>query len=232
MKNFSKAGAALLVAAVFVFASCETGAETGVITIGGLSVDTANHHGSAAAFRVRNDTNLLLVAFRNSVHPNNLLGGIPENAQNHGIRDDRALLIPNADAFPVILITREQLEAHSGNWSHLNQNPFSRIFVFYNRNAEPGFPAEVYTISGHLGGNYRLTIMNPTNHNWEIRLGGTARPYIRLCNKRHAGSYAAHGRRPAPFLSCHSIFQSCSWQTEHDLPSRLRRPAVVHRPAY
>ncbi|MCL2600224.1 MAG: hypothetical protein FWD88_03485 [Treponema sp.] len=159
-------------------------ASSNTATVSGLTGPSAevqvyftNYQGTAAAFRVRSGVNQPLVAFRNSVSAANLLGGIPAGAQNHGIRDNQTLLVQAADAFPVVLITEAQLNAAS-TWAELEANHFSRIFVFYNRNAEPGSPAEVYEISGHLGGNYPLTILNPTRHNWEIRLGGQAGPTL------------------------------------------------------
>jgi len=89
-KELSKVVLAFLAMALAVFASCDNGTGTGD-TEGnpgensGANVDVENHQGTGAAFRVRNDTNYTLVAFRNSVAHTNLLGGIPALAQNHGI---------------------------------------------------------------------------------------------------------------------------------------------------
>ncbi|MCL2519840.1 MAG: hypothetical protein FWE37_02395 [Spirochaetaceae bacterium] len=170
----------LTVGLIISFTGCSNGKGTiddPVTPPDGLNVDWTNYQGTAAAFRVRNETGSRLIAFRGSVAPANLLGGIPANANDHGVRDNTTLLTTTTDAFPVVLISEEQLNS-GASFAALDQAPFSRIFVFYNRNAEPGFPAEVYSISGHLGGNYILEVLNPTRHNWEIRLGGERGPTL------------------------------------------------------
>jgi len=175
MKLLSKISMVLLVMAMMVFAGCDQPNNGGGGGGSGsnLTVDFTNHQGANAAFRVRNETNVRLVAFRNSADPSNLLGGIPAGAQNHGLRAVGTL---QATAFPVVLVTEEQFA--NGNFAAMNSNPFSRIFVFVNPNAEPEAPTEVYSISGNLGGDLRLRLENPTNHNWEVRLGGHRGPTL------------------------------------------------------
>ena len=175
MKLLSKIGMALL--AMVVFMGCLPGASD-PRPDPGLEVDMTNHPLITAAFQVRNDTQHELIAFRSSVSPSNLIGGIPAGAQNHGLRNESSLPGLQPEAFPVVLITREQLNQHQPNWAYLNNNPFTRIFVFFNPAADPGAPAEVYTISDRIGGNATLTIQNPTNFNWEIRVGGHRGPTI------------------------------------------------------
>jgi hypothetical protein len=165
--------------AVFLLFSCNLdGTNEEPSSNSEITLDDTNYQGSAAAFRVRNDTSYTLVAIKNSVNMNNILGLIPAGAQNHGIRNNQQFFT-SADAFPVILVTEEQFRNAEGNQTALNalnNNPFSRIFVFFNPNADPESPTEVYQISDHLGGGYKIRIENPTNYNVEIRLGGPEGP--------------------------------------------------------
>jgi hypothetical protein len=162
--------AAVLLALALVMGSCDLGGDNGG---GGSGVDFTNYGTSAnnTAIYVRNDTNQTLVAFKGSLNVNNILGGVPANAQDHGLKKNPALFT-TTDSFPMILITEEQYIATKGNPSALSQlelTPFTRVYVFYNASGDNNIR---YRISNRLGGKYKLTVENPTNLNVELRLGG------------------------------------------------------------
>jgi hypothetical protein len=122
------------------------------------------------AFRVRNNTDKNLVAFKTSLSQTNILGGIPGKANGHGIKKNNTLLNKTED-FPMIFITEEDYIKNRNNLSALNETPFTRIYVYYNLQGDNEI---VYDISGRLGGNKIIEIGNPSNSglNIEIRLGG------------------------------------------------------------
>jgi len=134
--------------------------------------------GADAAFRVRNYPQQELVAFRSNVNPLNLLGGIPAGAPDHGFRRNPTMFGNQPDAFAVVLVTVAQLNQHAPDWTFLNNNAFSRIPAFFNPNVEPGVNLEVFTISGQVGGDGRLTLINPTPFDWELRVDGHRGPTI------------------------------------------------------
>jgi hypothetical protein len=125
-------------------------------------------YNSGYLIQVRNDTSEDLVAFKGSLFQQNLMGGIPAHASQHGLKKD-ALLFPDTTPFTLTLLTQEAYDQNKNNLPALQQTPFTRVFAFYNA---LGTNDNVFTISGHLGGTNRLTVQNTTNYNVEIRVGG------------------------------------------------------------
>jgi len=117
--------------------------------------------------RVRNNTSKRLVAFKGSLSAETLIGGIPANAKSHGFA--KSALFYRTEDFPMVLITEEDYKANKENLSTLEDKPFTRVYVFYNAQGEN---TNIYDISGRLGGNYKLTLINKSGYNAEIRLGG------------------------------------------------------------
>ena len=131
-------------------------------------VDYTNYN-SGYVFRVRNSTSEKLVAFKGSLAAGNLIGGIPAQAQNHGLKRNPNLFTTTED-FPLVLITEEQYNTNKLNLQALEQTPFTRILAFYNSS---GQNETVYEISGKLGGNKTILIQNGISMNVELRLNGT-----------------------------------------------------------
>ena len=120
---------------------------------------------------VRNNTSERLIAFMGDLTPEMLIGGIPARATGHGLPNDPALF-DRSKEFPLILLTEAQYNANKNNLDVLKNTPFTRVYVFYNRN---GDNSAVYEISNNLGGNNSLRIINAsTSVNVELRLGGVA----------------------------------------------------------
>jgi hypothetical protein len=121
-----------------------------------------------AAFFITNNTTETLIAFRNSLAPGNLIGGIPAWRSDHGIRRDTAVFT-QTHAFQVVLITEEDYLENWNDLPALNTRPFARIFVLYNH----GLPNPTrYTVSPRLGGNNPFIVTNMTNFDVELRLNG------------------------------------------------------------
>jgi len=162
---------AVILIAIMLITSCdmtngEDGNKTGV-------VDFTSHNANFS-IRVRNGTNQRLVAFKGDIHPDYLLGGVPAHANNHAFAANPELF-DKTEAFPLYILTETQYNTNKNNLignTSLKNAPFTRVFVFYNRQGENNV---VYEISGSLGGSNKLNIINASNSiNIELRLGGIA----------------------------------------------------------
>jgi hypothetical protein len=120
---------------------------------------------------LRNNTGERLVAFKSELRDDKLIGGIPARAQNHGLPKDPALFDKTED-FPLILLTEAQYESNKSNLNSQKNTPFTRVYVFYNKNGEN---TAVYEIAEGLGGTNSLDIINASNSiNVELRVNGVA----------------------------------------------------------
>jgi len=168
-KIFKTGGGGILFAAlIFALVGCPIGDDNGYVTA--KDVDWKNYTTSSdRAFMVRNNTSKNLVAFKGNLMQSNILGGIPNNSNGHGIKKNTTLLSQTGD-FPMILITEEDYISNKSNLAALDQTPFTRIYVYYNTQGDNDI---VYDISSRLGGNKIIEIGNNSNSlNVEIRLGG------------------------------------------------------------
>jgi hypothetical protein len=138
---------------------------------GGGTIDWTDYN-SGYSVQVRNQTSHRLIAFKNDVRADTLLGGVPAGptTQAHGLPKN-GLFNDNA-AFTLILLTEDQYNRNKDNPVNLDAQknaPFTQIFAFYN--AE-GSNENAYTISGRLGGNRTILINNDTGWDVELRLNG------------------------------------------------------------
>jgi len=170
MKQFLKwGGLAILFVTLVMFVGCPLGDDEG----DNPEVDWNSYtRDDDRAFLVRNNTSKRLVAFKGSISENNLLGGIPNNTNGHGIKKS-SVLLNGSQEFPMILVTEEdyaRLKKGDILQSELEQRPFTRVYVFYNGQGDNNV---VYDISTRLGGNKIIEIgNNSATLNVEIRLGG------------------------------------------------------------
>jgi len=128
------------------------------------SVDFTNHQN--ASIRVRNNTNVRLVAFKGQPALENRLGGIPANASNHGLSRDG---FTTSVDFALTLVTETEYNraiAAGGNQALANAEKFNVIYAFYNHN---GTNNNVFAINAQSGGVGRLIMENPTAWNIELR---------------------------------------------------------------
>jgi hypothetical protein len=138
--------------------------------------DFDNHYtDNSYSILVRNGTNQRLVAFKNELSINAMIGGILPNANNHGLPKDPALWTASA-AITMILITEAQFNANKSNLNALRYSPFTRVSVFYNHG---GDNSKVYEIDGSLGGPNELRVINDSRSiDVELRVGGPAGPTL------------------------------------------------------
>ena len=162
MKKIPKILVLLLAAALMLgFAGCPNGDGNEEETVG---VDFTNHQ--TASIRVRNNTNIRLVAFKGQPDLDNMIGGIPANANNHGL--SRSGFTSSID-FPLTLVTETELKraiAAGGNQALTSAEKFNVIYAFYNHT---GTNNNVFQINAQSGGAGRLIMENPTAWNIELR---------------------------------------------------------------
>ena len=157
-----------IAAVVFLAAGCNI--LTGGEDKNPSGVDFGSHNTNYSIL-VRNKTGENLVAFKGDLQADKLVGGIPAHAQNHGLPGSPALFDKTED-FPLILLTETQYEANKSNLQSQKNTPFTRVYVFFNKN---GDNTVVYELAAGLGGNNELSILNSsTSMNIELRLGGVA----------------------------------------------------------
>jgi hypothetical protein len=160
-----------LLTMVFFAASCDT------LTGGGSENENGNgsvdfsHHQTDYSIKVRNNTGERLVAFKGDLDNAFLIGGIPAHAPNHGLPLNTTLFNDTED-FPMILLTEAQYKAHKNSLQTQKNSPFTRVYVFYNKN---GDNSAHYEIAEGLGGDNKLIVIVPKeNINVELRIGGVA----------------------------------------------------------
>jgi hypothetical protein len=158
----------MLAATLLVFVACEKDPDPTDDNTSGVDFGSHNVDGS---IMVRNNTNYRLVAFKGDLQPQKLIGGIPAHADGHRLPMSQTLF-DKTEAFPMILLTEKQYNDYKPNLDSQKNTPFTRVFVFFNKQGEN---LAVYEISGDLGGNNTLSIMsNSDTINVELRLNGTA----------------------------------------------------------
>jgi len=135
----------------------------GFIGCGEDDIDYTDH--KPGSIRVRNNTNIDLVAFRGFPDLENLMGGIPANAMNHGLSRD---LFTQSMDFPLYLVTADNYSSaiKGGNQELRKVAVFNVIYAFYNHS---GSNNNIFQITSQSGGAGRLILENPTAWNIEIR---------------------------------------------------------------
>jgi len=165
MKKFLKFGVLLLAVWLVVdIAGCDNGStdDGKKEESGGVSFQTF----AAPSIYVDNKSGERLVAFKGSLNPNYLIGGIPAYATNHGLEKKASLFSQTGD-FALILITETE---YNNNKANVGAAPiFAEIYAFYNHEATNN---NRFQISSKSGGTGRITLNNPTSWNIEIRRDG------------------------------------------------------------
>jgi hypothetical protein len=129
-------------------------------------IDWTNYETEGSySVRVKNESNRDLVAFKNSLAPENLIGGIRKNASNHGLPRKTNLFTSNSD-FPLVFLTLEDYKTYKNDLKSREQYPFTRIFAVYNANGTNEVP---FLVDSKLGGANKLILDNMTTYNMEIR---------------------------------------------------------------
>ena len=163
MKKILKISVLLLLAVglVFNFAACDPDPDGNGDDV---TVDFTSHQ--ISSIRVRNNTNVNLVAFKGLPDNANLLGGVPANANNHGFSRDG---FTQSVDFSLTLVTETAYKtamSAGGNQALASVERFNVIYAFYNHN---GTNNNVFAINAQSGGVGRLILENPTAWNIEIK---------------------------------------------------------------
>jgi len=165
MKNLPKLAVFLLaVGLIFGLAGCPEEEKDDEKGNDGTSVSFQSF--APYAILVENKTGERLVAYKGSLNPNNLIGGIPAYATNHGLEKKSSLFTGPGD-FALILIKEAEYNSKKNNIS--SADVFATIYAFYNHEATNN---NVFQISGKAGGAGRIILNNPTPWNVEIRKDG------------------------------------------------------------
>ncbi len=127
--------------------------------------------------KVKNETSKNVVCFYGAPSEKSLISGVRATDQA-GLKRVTSLFGDESKDFALFVVTEEDYKAAkaSGDWETLKNQPFARIYAFYNATAENN--NNVYTISKSMGGNYKLYLNNMTNYNVEIRKDGLYGPSL------------------------------------------------------
>ena len=172
MKNLFKVGMVLLITAiVFGIGACTF--EDDDPPPASAGIDWTSYSGTDIAIQVRNSTQQRLIAFKGTVHADNLIAGIPAGGGTpHGIglaKNRKHFPSDKAVDFPMVLITEEQYNTNKANLAAIGADVFTRVYVFYNFQ---GDNTNIYEISAGLGGSQLVELVNTTNYNVELRVDG------------------------------------------------------------
>ena len=162
----------LAVGLMLGLAGCEPVEEDDKKKSGDVEVDFTNHQ--TASIRVCNNTNVRLVAFKGLPDLENLLGGIPANANNHGL--SRSGFNTSVD-FSLYLVTEAEFNSKvaEGDNALAHADIFNVVYAFYNHTSTNN---NVFQINAQSGGTGRLRIENNTPWNIELRNGGLDKPTL------------------------------------------------------
>jgi hypothetical protein len=127
-------------------------------------IDYTNYM-SGYSVKVKNDANKNLVAFKGAPSASTLISGVPIGGGEHGLKKDAALFATSGD-FVLFLVSEEDYLANKNSLSALANRPFTRIYAYYNADAENKL---TYTISSILGGSKKIVLQNSTSYNVELR---------------------------------------------------------------
>lgn len=128
-------------------------------------VDYENYSASDYVVKVKNNTSKKLVVFKGEPSVDTLMGGVPANATNHGLKKNSSMFSNSSD-FVLFFVTEEDYTANKDNLSNLKTKPFTRLYAYYNKNAPNNF---VYEISSIMGGTGKITLNNSSDYNVELR---------------------------------------------------------------
>ena len=167
MKRTSAVFSAALIAVGLMVSGCKTNAED---TDNGphgtkdpLSNVSFDDHRTYSV-RVKNETDVDLVAFKGKIAKDTLIGGVKAHSEA-GLKRNEQLFNATGD-FALLFLTTEQYSANQNNLTKVQNQAFTACYAFYNKN---GQNETVYRISSSLGGDAKLVLRNNTKYNIELR---------------------------------------------------------------
>jgi hypothetical protein len=144
---------------------CEMGGGTDPNDITGIDY---TNYSTDFSVRIKNNSSKDLIVFKGSVAQSTLMGGVKAKDTNHGMKKDPELFSETSD-FPLVFITEDQYKANKNNLDPLNNNPFARVYAFYNKQGENN---TLYEVSDRFGGDNELVINNISSYMVELRQDG------------------------------------------------------------
>ena len=175
----------LVAAAVIVgmFTSCvvnvnddKKGGETG------NGIDYTNYIGGNYSIQVKNETNKNVVCFMGTPRPENMISGAMASSTT-GLRLDTGLFNKTMDFVLFVVTEEDYLDAKKKDaFKDLDNRPLARLYAYYNEDSLNN--NMVYTISKHLGGDYKLYLNNMTKYNVELRKDGLYGPALAYSAKQ------------------------------------------------
>jgi len=167
-------GIVLIAALVLLVGSCEFGDDG---TEGEIFTDYKDF-----SIRVSNNTKTPVVAFADSLSAGNLIGGVPAQKTNYGLKNDPKFFGNAPKQFKIIFITEKQYKDKKDNLASLENEYLTQIYIFWNGIA--GENEKVYEISDRLGGGNKIQLLNNTKYDVELRTLGPSGPTL---------GYVTHG---------------------------------------
>lgn len=145
-----------------------------------ITVDYTNY--LDYSIKVKNETSKNVVCFMGSPRESNLISGVRATDQI-GLKRDPALFSETKDFVLFVVSEDDYKDAKKNNtWEQLDNRPLARIYAYYNENSENN--NNIYVISKHLGGIYKLYLNNMTKYNVELRKDGLYGPSIAYSAKQ------------------------------------------------
>ena len=128
-------------------------------------VDYEDYSTSDYVVKVKNNTSKKLVVFKGEPSADTLMGGVPANATNHGLKKNSSMFSNSSD-FVLFFVTEDDYSANKDNLSNLKTKPFTRLYAYYNNNAANNI---IYEVSSRMGGSGKITLNNSSDYNVELR---------------------------------------------------------------
>lgn len=121
------------------------------------------------SIHVKNNTANKLVAFKGKPSEEQLIGGIPASG-DHYLKKDSGVFNTTTD-FMLFVVTESDYEKYyASSPETLDASPFTILYAFYNTATTN---EQTYEISSKMGGEYTITVNNPSGYNVELRNMGT-----------------------------------------------------------
>ncbi|MBR6200672.1 MAG: hypothetical protein IKQ61_10475 [Spirochaetales bacterium] len=142
---------------------------TGKIVSERSGIDFTDYATGTYSIKVSNNTFQPLVAFIGLPREESLISGVPAMRTNFGLKKNTELFAHSSD-FVLFFVTESDYLANKNNLQALDNKPFTRIYAYYNANAENKV---VYPISAFMGGTCSITLNNANcPYNVELRRDG------------------------------------------------------------
>ena len=133
-------------------------------------IDYTDYLGGNFSIKVRNESKKNVVCFMGTPRESNLISGALATSTT-GLKLNTNLF-SNSKDFVLFVVTEEDYIANKSDLTKLDNTPFAQIYAYYNKDSVEANTNMVYTISSYMGGDFSITLNNPTKYNVEMRQNG------------------------------------------------------------